>query len=98
MAKFLVVVLRDVTYGEAFGPEAAELEAGREVDPDEVFRQETDRLVACEDTRAVLKAILETIHRPHADWSLWEATPKGYVKRAITFVRDGEVAYDVEVH
>lgn len=67
--------------------------------PDEELDATTDvRLVECEDTRAVCKALLEVRDADGGDWRLFERTPDGRMRsRAVVFKMDGKVPYDVEV-
>lgn len=94
--RYLVVVQRDVTVGEIEPQlEAEALDAGDTPwggDPDEVHHQEVSKVIACETTREVAKAV-----RENPGWSLWEVTPRGIVQRAIVQKRDGGFCYDVEV-
>lgn len=93
--RYLVIVQRDVTYGEMLGPgcdgSAVEL-GGEALDEDEVEHQEVSRVIACETTREVAAAV-----RENPDWSVWEVTPRGIVSRAIVHKMDGGYLYDVEI-
>jgi hypothetical protein len=89
--RYLVIVQRDVSYGEIFCPDEL-AEAGVEADPEEVHHQEVSKVIACETTRDVAKAV-----RENPGWSVWEVTPRGIQSRAILQKRDGDHVYDVEV-
>lgn len=93
--RYLVIVQRDVLLGEIEGPgptgdEDADTAWGG--DPDEVDHQEVSKVIACETTREVAKAV-----RENPGWSVWEVTPRGIQQRAIVQKRDGRFVYDVEV-
>lgn len=93
--RYLVIVQRDVTYGEMLGPgcdgSAVEL-GGEAVDEDEVDHQEVSKVIACETTRDVAKAV-----RENDSWTVWEVTPRGVQQRAIRLKMDGKMLYDVEI-
>lgn len=55
------------------------------------------RLVPCEDSRAVHKAICEARDADGGDWRLFELVGKRTVSRAIVFKMDGKTSYDVEI-
>lgn len=66
--------------------------------PDEEPDAVTDvRLVPCEDSRAVHKAIVEARDADGGDWRLFEMVGGRAVSRAVVFKRDGSVSYDVEI-
>jgi hypothetical protein len=94
--RYLVVVQRDVTCGEIEPQLQAVAEDSGDTpwggDPDEVHHQEVSKVIACETTREVAKAV-----RENPGWSVWEVTPRGIVSRAIVHKMDGSFTYDVEV-
>ncbi len=94
--RYLVIVQRDVTYGEVFGPEDFEGSCCPP-DPEDRHHQEVEQVVPCDDTRVICKVVVDAGLRGR-NWSVWEVTPKGVEQRAITFKFDGKVPYDVEVH
>lgn len=55
------------------------------------------RLVPCEDSRAVCKALLEVRDADGGDWRVFEMVGKRAVSRAVVFKRDGRAVYDVEI-
>lgn len=55
------------------------------------------RLVPCEDSRAVHRAVCEARDADGGDWRVFETVGKRAVSRAITFKMDGRVSYDVEI-
>lgn len=65
--------------------------------PDEPSAWYEPTPVLCEDTRAVHAAIRQVQGEPDADWHVFEWVNKKYERRAVTFVRDGEVSYDVQI-
>ena len=87
--RYLVVVQRDVPYEEVLNEEGCRQEG---VDPEGTSHQEVSKVLACETTQEVAKAV-----RENPGWTLWEVTPRGIVQRAIVQKRDGGFCYDVEV-
>ena len=89
--RYLVVVQRDVYWHDVDdAPETCEDFVGP--DPDAVARQEVSKVIACETTRDVARAV-----RENPGWTVWEVTPRGIVQRAIVQKTDGSVCYDVEI-
>lgn len=93
--RYMVIVLESVTVGDVFSHEELEQE-GVEADPDTLHHQKVSRVVPCEDSRSVAKALNEV--RLTEDWSVWENTPDGTCRqRAIVRKLDGKACYDVEI-
>lgn len=66
--------------------------------PGEEDLETTDvRLVPCEDSRAVHKAIVEARDADGGDWRLFEMVGSRAVSRAVVFKMDGKISYDVEI-
>jgi hypothetical protein len=64
---------------------------------DDVEEHQDVRLVPCEDSRAVCKAILEVRDADGGDWRLFEMVGSRAVSRAVVFKTDGKIPYDVEI-
>lgn len=90
--RYLVIVQRDVYCHEIWGPECEGDEDHVGLDPDSVHHQEVSKVIACETTQEVARAV-----RENPGWTVWEVTPRGIVQRAIVQKRDGRMVYDVEV-
>jgi hypothetical protein len=87
--RYLVVMHRDVLVEEVAGPDSG-------LDPEEVDHQEVSRVVLCQDTRAVAKAIREV--REGEQWAgIFEVVDGEARSRAIVHKWDGKYLYDVEV-
>jgi len=84
MSKYYVV---QTLRGEVqVGPEEGDVETVTDV-----------RLVLCEDSRAVHRAIVEVQGADGGDWAVFETVGKRAVSRAVSFKMDGKVSYDVEI-
>jgi hypothetical protein len=102
--RYLVVVQRNVTVGEVFGPD-------EDADPmctfpegeSKVHHQEVSQVVLCKDTRAVHAVVRKGQPRfdkdwAERDWAVFEVMPDGRTeRRALIFKMDGPISYDVEV-
>lgn len=94
--RYIVVVHRGVPAEEMMGPEEAESQG---VGPDDVLETVVERVVLCEDSRAVAKAIRECDAERGEEWAgLFEVMPGGRTRsRAVVRKMDGECLYDVEI-
>jgi hypothetical protein len=98
--RYLVVVQREVTWGEIFCEKELEEEG---TDPEDVHHTEVSQAVLCKDTRAVHAVVRHGQPRfdkdwEGRDWAVFEVMPDGRAeRRALKFKMDGPVSYDVEV-
>lgn len=53
--------------------------------------------VLCETTRDVFKAIMESHDDADGDWAIFEVVDGKAVRRAVTFIYDGNLSYDVKI-
>lgn len=95
--RYLVVLQRNVTFGEIFCDVECEEEG---VSPDAVRHQEVSKVILCADTRAVHEAVRQPGFDKDwkdADWAVFEVVDGKAHRRALVFKMDGPVSYDVEV-
>jgi hypothetical protein len=79
-------VVQTLQVEEPTGPEEGDVVAVTDV-----------RLVPCEDSRAVHRAVVEVQDADGGDWRLFEMVGGRAVSRAVVFKFDGKVSYDVEI-
>lgn len=93
--RYLVVVQRGVEAAEVMGPEEAESQG---VGPEDVVETVVERVVLCEDSRAVARAIRECDPSRREQWAgVFEVVGGRTVSRAVVCKTDGKCLYDVEI-
>lgn len=81
--RYILIILRNVSYEEEFGPEAVP----DGFLPDDTSSQEVSKVIGCNTPQEVAEVIKKNID----SWSLWEVTSSGILSRAITFKSKDDV-------